>query len=440
MSLLVANTQPSTSSSPMPNSPATKAHSLAVTSQRVALQHINTNTTYTGQALNGTELELENGTIVTITENKIGKGSFKDIYAGTAMKVDKSVRPVAIAAPFTPSTPFSTFTCSLSATNPTHFIGPQIVRVPTTSGTYKYITISELCTPKGTYYAGKKVNDALNFQHPVSKNKPFVNHPDKNYLRLPFGMLQGTLEYYSALKKAEKYTGAHGDIKAKNFVFSNKRKHRTPYCVVKLIDLPEDPERASLPWTKFYQCKGLNKHANDLYALRTMLINALNHAYETPMFEGDSESVLKSLDTDNPKQIDSVLNNIAVIIQEKSKLTEIEAKEKAILEQVTLLKKALQPLQQISPQHANVLLTLTNCIGKLSYGIETTHNTAFGKHSQVAAMQCMKTVSNFLQTKLGPSGPTGSPMKPLPVPATASSSKRKLSPKKTSYNTPRKVK
>lgn len=199
-----------------------------------------------------------------------------------------------------------------------------------------------------------------------------------------------------------------------------------PYCTVKLIDLPENPTKPSLPWTKFYRCKGLNKHANDLYALRTMLIVALSSVRTNPMFEGDHKPVLALLNKHDQKQINSALDAIGTIIQEKSKLASIGEKEREIVKQASLLTNLITPLKKLPPYHKQVLLTLACCIGKLSLGIEKTHFTHFGVNSQLEVIKTVENVKHFLQTKLGVSGPTGSPMKPAPL----SSSKRKLSKKR----------
>ncbi|PCI77896.1 hypothetical protein COB21_02240 [Candidatus Aerophobetes bacterium] len=380
----------------------------------------------------------------------LAKGNFKKVYRGLLTKADGTTSPVAVSTPCEIER-ISTFAARLHKTAPRHFIAAQMVRVQPD----QYVTISPLCSSQNTHYAGKKVKDAIYFLHPTSTRTPHKGRPDKNFLRLPFGMIQGTLEYYKALNHQGLYRGSHSDIKPENFVFNNTKKSHlaASYCTIKLIDLPETPEAMNLPHTHGYTCVDLNKHADDLFALRETLICSLYNAIGVTMFEGDTTSFKKMLSESQREMIQSQLDRLDTVFELKSstsRFSDSDSSEESaegaefipksvanLGDKEWLINKEMHTLQTLFKQlpetplrHVHTLTVLIGCINKLSAGIKKSDQTSFGKFSQLEAMKCMRRTRKILQKELGPSGPTGSPMKPLPAPATASSSKRKLSQKR----------
>ncbi|PCI77897.1 hypothetical protein COB21_02245 [Candidatus Aerophobetes bacterium] len=388
-------------------------------------------------------LKLADGSIVQYSKSIVGKGGFKTVYAGTRTKTDGTVSPVAVSSPHPCPQGFSTFSLNISEQKTNHCTGAKVVKLATKGGSYQLITISDLCTNENTHYAGNSVNDALYFKNPISNTTPH-NRADKNYSRILYGLVKGVREYYSLLHAQGLYKGRHGDIKPSNFVFDNNKKQHlpTPYSTLKLIDLPEDPEGIVNVTPGFFG-KGLNRHARDIHALRTMFIMALHFSLHHPMIEGDQDSPTVLMQPQERSALRAKVQQLFTMNQyAPTSSKQVKQKEENIKLLIRELNTQLtafitqKNFRQKTGWHGHILITLFNSIVKLNLSVRLVQRSSFGKKSQKTAIFCMDKFLQFIKKDLGESGPTGSPMKPLPVPATAAasaergSSKRKLSPKK----------
>lgn len=398
----------------------------------------------------------------------LGKGGFKLVRAGLLTKNGGPTVKVAVSDPFPlKSDEVSPFTVRLGKKNEDFLSVVRYVKVHPE----KVVTISELCESGGTHYEGLSVRDILNFRKAVSVSRPHRGRPDYNYLRIVFSLFKGVHRYYSLMHKKGIFEGHHGDIKGMNFFLDQKQKSGEVFCKPKLGDLPEDPRRADT-YTPGYRREDLNGHANDLNALRVMLVDALISAVYFPMFEGDKKSLVKqALNTQNQFRLGNVTDlmrsaakseafsksshsssstdcSSSVSGSDSSSLfnpgstssAERGRKIDAIIESsATSIQEMFAHVKHSNPMHWNVITTLSQAVCILTTGIQKTNREANEQQSQRKAMDTMKSIGTLLRTKLAPAphkgfGPphySGSPALPaskiaVPINKSALKATRKI--------------
>jgi hypothetical protein len=380
----------------------------------------------------------------------LGKGGFKVVRSGVLTKKDGSTVKVAVSDPFhLQSSEVSPFTLQLGKKADEHFLSTvRYVKVHPK----KAVTISSLCESHGTHYEGLSVRDILNFRKAVSIRRPHRGRPDYNYLRIVFSLFKGVHRYYSLMHKKGIFDGHHGDIKGLNFFLDRKQKSGEVFCKPRLGDLPEDPRNADT-YTPGYRREDLNGHANDLNALRVMLVEALATATYSLMFEGDTKPLAEqALNAQNKFRLSNFTDLMITAAKSEAFSKSSHSSSSADFsssvsggdssssfnpgatssaergrEIDAIIESSADSIQEMfahvkhsKPMHWNVIDTLSKAICTLTTGIKETNSEANKQQSQRKAMNTMKNVGELIRTKLapaphkgfGPSHYSGSPAMP----------------------------